>query len=156
MRTPELRISLLHILDEAIRADGAARGNVQLYDATLGGLRIVAQRGFDEEFLHLFSLVRSDEPSVCSRALRCRERVVVSDVESDPFFAPYQSMARRAGFRAVQSTPILGAAGDVLGMLSTHFPRVHALSEAAQRAVDRCAEQAARVIRRYARSALAT
>jgi GAF domain-containing protein len=146
----ELHHSLLDILDEAIRADRAARGNLQVYDAGRGGLRIVAQRGFDEAFLQLFALVRPDEPSVCSRAFRHSRRVAVADVRSDPFFAPYLSMARRAGFWAVQSSPILGAAGDVIGVLSTHFDRVHSLSKAAGEALDECTEKAARVLQRSA------
>jgi GAF domain-containing protein len=154
--TIQLHYSLLEVLDEAVQADGAARGNVQLYDATLGALRIVAQRGFEAPFLHLFERVRPDEPSVCSRAFRSNRRVFVADVTADPAFAPYLSIARRAGFRAVQSTPIRGESGEVVGVLSTHFARVHSLSQTAMESVDRCSERAAALIRRFEESALAS
>ena len=43
------------------------------------------------------------------------------DTETDPDFAPSRAIAASSGFRAVQSTPLFGRGGELLGMLSTHF-----------------------------------
>jgi|SRR5215475_10796837 len=50
-------------------------------------------------------------------------RVVITDVTTDPGFAPHREIALAPGFRAVQSTPLVNRAGHLVGMLSTHYPR---------------------------------
>jgi two-component sensor histidine kinase len=64
-------------------------------------------------------------------ALARGERVIIPDVAQDPAYAPSLAAARVAGYRAVQSTPLLTATGGPLGMLSTHFrqPRRFAARE---------------------------
>jgi GAF domain-containing protein len=57
--------------------------------------------------------------------LKSGNRIVVEDVESDALFALLRPVARAAGFRAVQPTPILSRGGAPLGMLSTHFRSTH-------------------------------
>ena len=69
--------------------------------------------------------VRKDDGSACGRALRLGETVIIRDVENDPEFAAFRPDAKKAGFRSVQSTPFFSKAGNVLGMVSTHFARAH-------------------------------
>jgi GAF domain-containing protein len=104
----------------AISLVGADFGNIQLVDGVHGSLRIASQLGFDEDFLHHFAEVR-DDSSVCGRAAHARAQTVISDVRVDPLFAPHRQIAAAAGFRAVQSTPICGRGGRLLGIVSTHF-----------------------------------
>ena len=111
------------ILDDVIALHGAEFGNVQL---PIGDeLAIVAQRGLSAEFLALFRRVRASDGCACGRALRLGEMVVIPDVEKDPEFAAFLTDAKRAGFRAVQSTPFRTADGRLLGVVSTHFAQVH-------------------------------
>lgn len=145
-RFAALEKPLLKILDEAIKVDGAIKGNVQVFNPKSGGLQIAAQRGFDGPFLRLFDLVHDDEPSVCSRAFRHKRRVVVSDINKDILFTPYRGIAEAAGFRAVQSTPVIANDGSVQGVFSTHFANVHQLSDESARALDLYASQLAEVI----------
>lgn len=142
----QFQMSLLHILDEAIKIDGAAKGDVQLLNCALGGLQIVVQRGFDPSFLQLFQLVRVDDPSACGRAFRYQRRVIIPDITKDTHFSPYLSIARANGFQAVQSTPIIAEDGQVKGVFSTHFTGVHHLSDEASRALDNCASKMAQLI----------
>src|SRR5690606_2918915 len=51
----------------------------------------------------------------CGTSAFRRERVIVSDIASDPLWADYQDLARAHGLRACWSTPILNASGKVLG-----------------------------------------
>ena len=60
--------------------------------------------------------------------LRCGERVVIEDVESDEEYAPFRAAAREAGYRSVQSTPLIGRDGKALGIISTHFREVRQLT----------------------------
>lgn len=135
---------LLEILDEAIGVDDAALGNIQLLNPQIRALEIVVQRGFNAPFLSLFRTVRADEPSACGRAFGSGRRVVIPDVRHDRAFQPYRSIAEQAGFRAVQSTPIL-LHGEPIGALSTHFAQPHRLTRRAEQALDRCASEAGTV-----------
>jgi hypothetical protein len=117
----ELQTVLEQVLDATIAMQKADFGNVQLYNPVLKALEIVAHRGFGEEFLAHFASVKTDEGAACSRALAGRERVLIEDVTVDPSFAPHREIAARAGYRAVQSTPLISRAGKLLGILSTHF-----------------------------------
>ena len=131
------------LLHAAITADGASKGNVQLFNPYLDGLQIVAHHGFDKPFLQQFGIVRWDEPTACGRAYRFGLRVVIPDISLDRFYAPYRSIAQASGYRAVQSTPIIQPGGSVIGVLSTHFPHSHEWSETAQRSLDHSASKVA-------------
>jgi GAF domain-containing protein len=149
LRSYELNESLLKILDAAMAECGAVKGNVQLFDPHRGGLRIVAQRGFDASFLQLFQFVRADEPSTCGRACRQKQRVVIQDVATDAPFAPYLSIARANGFQSVQSTPILAHNGDVLGVFSTHFAHTNQFSGKMAGPLDRYTARMAALIEEH-------
>lgn len=110
-RARTLREGLEEMLTATIALLGADMGNVQLLDAADGVLRIVAQRGFDRPFLDFFREVSAPDDSACGRALRAGERQVIPDVELDAAFASLLPIARTAGFRAVQSTPLIGREG---------------------------------------------
>ena len=116
---------LEEILAAALELLGADQGNLQLLDQAGDALRIVAQRGFERTFLDFFGEVRVADESACGRALRFGQRVVIDDVESEASFAPYRTIARAAGFRSVISSPLIGADGTRVGVISTHFRVVH-------------------------------
>ncbi len=88
-------------------------------------LAIVAQRGLSADFLKTFQRVRRDDASACGRALCLGVPVVIMNVEEDADFAVFRQEAKSAGFRAVQSTPMITGRGDLLGIVSTHFVGVH-------------------------------
>jgi PAS domain S-box-containing protein len=117
---------LHEILDVAIAIAGADKGNIQLLDPEVGVLTIAAQRGFGSAFLKYFEHVRND-PSACSAAMRSGERVIVEDVTTSEIFVGQPSMDALIdeGVRAVISTPLMSSAGNVLGMISTHFHESH-------------------------------
>ena len=142
----QFQMALLRVLDKAIKIDGAAKGNVQLFNRALCGLQFVVQRGFDPSFLHIFGLIRVDDPTACARACRYQRRVIIPDISKDLLSGPYLSICRANGFLAVQSTPIIGEDGLVKGVFSTHFAEAHHLSDHASRELDDCALEMARLI----------
>ena len=108
-------------LEGALALAGADRGNLQVLDPATGSLRIAAQYGFGAEFLEYFAVV-DDTGSACGRAARDRAQTVIADVNLDARFAPHRDIAAASAFRAVQSTPLIGRTGRVLGVVSTHYP----------------------------------
>ena len=145
-RWGRFRAQSLQLLDAAIETSAAARGNIQIFNRELGVLQIVAHRGFKPQFLEFFNVVRTEEDCACSRAFRNGKRVFIPDIRADISFGPYIPIAEKAGFRAVQSTPIIGPTGSVVGVLSTHFADVHSLSQESQHALDDIASKLAQPI----------
>jgi PAS domain S-box-containing protein len=147
LRPGELQPLLQEVLDASIELLNADFGNIQLYDPDTGALKIAAQRGFKQEFLDHFDRVHEGSAS-CGTALERRSRVVVEDVLTEPSFAAHRPVVAAAGYRAVQSTPLIGRDGEVLGMLSTHFRRPHRPLGRELRLLDLYARQAAELIER--------
>ncbi len=136
----QTRLTLVHrtsepllkeFLQAAMQATGADFGNIQLFDSSSQTLRIAAQHGFSEEFLRYFEVVHGND-TACGSAAKAHSRVIVEDVRSDAIFAGKESgeMMLRANARAVQSTPLVGASGQLLGVLSTHYRKPGPLSAA--------------------------
>lgn len=141
-RKDERHVMLEAALDAALAAANASMGNVQL--KTPEGLRIVAQRGFRAPFLDFFACVTHNVGS-CGTALKYGARIVVTDVAADPIFAGTDAaqVMEDAGVRAVQSTPLLSASGEVLGVLSTHYDEPCITLEADLEALDGVVQRAA-------------
>jgi CRP-like cAMP-binding protein len=142
----DLPSRLSALLDATIDAQRADFGNIQLYDDTTGTLAIVVHRGFSQEFLDHFATVDAHDTSACGQALKRSARTLIEDVTTDPSFEPHRAIAAAAGFRAVQSTPLLDRTGAPVGMLSTHFRRHPRPSDWDLSLTDRYAQQAADVI----------
>jgi PAS domain S-box-containing protein len=139
-------------LDEMLAASiemlSADMGHIQLLDPVRGASMIVAHRGFERPFLDVFREVPAKEDSACGRVLRLGNRIVIEDVETDEGFASFRAVAAAAGFRAVQSTPLIGRDGALIGMLSTHFKQVHRPTVQDLHRLDLYARQAADFISR--------
>lgn len=123
-------LMLNRVLDAALRVANTNRGNLQLFDPSLGALRIAAQRGFRTAFLDYFDRVHKGE-AACGAAFKAHETVIVEDVTESPLFEGKRSLEvlLDAGVRAVQSTPLIGHAGIPLGIISTHWSSPHRPSD---------------------------
>jgi len=120
-RSSELIPKLLAAIIEASDADF---GNVQLFDSKNGVLKIVAQSGFESEFLRYFDTVNAKEHCACGKALSSRSRIVVEDVARDPIFSgDVRRILLRANVHSIQSTPLIDTSGNLVGMVSTHYRR---------------------------------
>jgi GAF domain-containing protein len=146
----DLQGCLEAVLEAALFVTGAPRGNLQLFDGE--GLRIAVQRGFERPFLDFFAIVRNDEDSACGTALSHARRVMVHDVNSSDIFVGTPALAVLLGaqVRAVVSTPLVSSAGQVMGMVSTHFASPHTPSERELALLDLLARQAANYLERRA------
>ncbi len=141
------KAGLEQILSCVVPLLGADRGVAQLLGGD-GVLRLAAQEGFDEALLDLLREIRPEEFASFERALRTGERVVIADVDRDALDAASRAVAKAAGYRSVQSTPLVSREGRRLGMLSTHWILPHRPSRDALRLFDLYAQQAADFIDR--------
>ena len=146
--TRTLRDGLNEMLDAAIELMSSDKGNVQLLEPGRNVLSIVAQHGFQQDFLDLFREVSAEDESACGRALRYLKPVVIEDIEGDEDYTAFRAVARSSGYRAVASVPLIGSDGSPLGVLSTHFRSVRRPSEESMRRLVLYARQAAGFIER--------
>jgi GAF domain-containing protein len=146
----KLHAALLEVLDEAMKVDEAACGKIRIYDPDSRSLEILAQRGFSEAFVRSFGAVDTKDGLPCARAFRLRHRVAIPDVTRDPQAGPYRDYATHEGFRAMQVTPVMDGHGQVLGTLSTHFPRVHHPSTAGGVLLDYLSRRVASLLQTFA------
>ncbi len=143
----ELTSLLEEVLEATISIQSSDFGCLQIYDPGTRSLQIVAQRGLDSDFLKTFEHCH-DETTICGYALLHRERVVVPDVLLDSTFLSDREAAASAGYRAVQSTPLISHKSEPLGVITTHFREPHRPSERELRFTDLFAHFAAELIER--------
>ena len=145
----DLQQVLDEILEAAIFVTRAGKGNVQLYDRETKTLRLAAARGFSERWLQFFQNI-SNDAAACATAMNRSSRVIVEDVRTSPIFAGTDALRVQIeeGILAVQSTPLISRSGELLGMLSTHFPEPHVPQESQLYWLDLLARQAADLLSR--------
>jgi GAF domain-containing protein len=115
--------AVARVLADAVALQGAEFGDVQL--PADGVLLIVEQIGFKPPYLQAFKEVRPTDGCACGRALRTRKPLVIPDIRADEDYSPFLKIAKAAGYRAVQTTPLFTDAGVLVGFVSTHFANVH-------------------------------
>jgi PAS domain S-box-containing protein len=147
-RSSNLNDGLHEILVAVTGLLGAEKAHIQMLDPKAGTLTIVAQQGFEQEFLDVFRSVSAAHDSTWGRALRSEQCIVIEDVETDGAFEAFRAIARAAGFCSVVSTPLIRADGTPLGMVSTHFRLIHRPTEQELRRLDLYLRQATDFIQR--------
>jgi MEDS: MEthanogen/methylotroph, DcmR Sensory domain/GAF domain len=98
-----------------------------------GHLRVAASVGFSAESL---KLSETESLAVGDACLQSRKRIIVRDTETDPLFEQCKDAARRAGFRAVHSTPLMDRQGQAVGVLSVYSREPRTPSERELRLTD--------------------
>ena len=88
------------------------------------------------------------EGGSCGAAVSRRERVIVRDVMTSPYWARHRTDAVRLGIRACWSTPILSSRGAVLGTLALYAPDPSAPTETEVRFADIVTRTAAIAVER--------
>lgn len=129
-------------LDSTIAATGAQFGSMQLLEPD--GLHLVVQHGFAKSFLDFFACVKGED-TTCAIAMAKRTRIVAEDVEAHPIYRgkPSGKAMLEANARAVQSTPLISASGDVLGVFSTHYDHPRTLGGNEEAVIDHIADRTA-------------
>ena len=144
-RSKELRGRLLESAVMQMRSDAAS---VQLLDVEKNELLLLGWKGFHPDSATHWQRVACGPESTCGAALKERQRVIVADV-NDPSCGLTQegiTCYALSGLVAVQSTPLVSRDGRLLGMLSTHWRRLHQPAERDLALFDVLARQAADVL----------
>lgn len=106
-------------------------------------LGIQASVGFNEELLNSF---QTDAPGAGHVCLLERRPLIIENLETDPRFKDFSSLALQAGIRAAYFVPLANRSGEMVGVLSIYFRVPHAPGERTIRMIDLCARQAVNFI----------
>ena len=139
------------IVEQAVALMGSEYASVQMLfpeRGTGGELRLLAFRGFNPQAAQFWEWVRADSKSTCGIALREKNRVVAPDIANCDFMAGSEDQAiyLQTGIHACQTTPVIGHAGNVVGMISTHWQTPHQPSLKELELFEALARQAAELI----------
>ena len=139
---------LNEILKVAVEITGGEKGTIHLVEPESGSLRIMAHHGFDPLSLNVFQ--SQTLYTACDQSIELQQRVIVEDVRKSALFVGTPSLKAMldSNVRAVQSTPLISSAGQVLGVISTHFSNPSRPTEQEIRLMDLLARQAADYLER--------
>ncbi len=117
--------------------------SILLYDAQKG-LRTGSAAGLPDAYNRAISGVFAG-PKVgsCGTAIFRRERVIVTDTQSDPLWADFAALAAEHGLAACWSTPIFDGARNAVGTFAVYYRRPRAPTREELDCVDRAASVAA-------------
>jgi DNA-binding NarL/FixJ family response regulator len=141
------------IVDAAValmRSDYASMQMLFPDRGTGGELRLLAFRGFDPLAAKFWEWVRADSKSTCGIALRDKRRVVAPDIATCDFMADSEDrqVYLQTGICACQTTPLIARNGNLVGMMSTHWRKLHQPSQGDFRLFDILANETADLIDR--------
>ena len=129
---------ILEKLCETIDAQSSnVKSAVMLMDPDGMHLRPAAGPRFPKEWLEAITPVKIG-PCVgsCGSAAFLKQRVIVSDIATDPLWADYRELTLRYGFRAAWSQPLLSKNQHVLGTFGMYYPEVRIPSETDLRLIE--------------------
>ena len=135
------------ILDAAMTITHADCGSIQMLDDASGALDLLAWRNFHAESAAYWKRISLATASSGGLALKRGERVIVPDVQTavpDVFLGVESSKHyERCGIKAAQFTPLITREGKLVGVMATHWRRVHTPSPRELLLFDVLARQAA-------------
>ena len=136
-----------------MRSDWATMQQFYSDALSIGGLGLLASRGFEPEAIEGWQWVGLDAATTCAAAAKMGQRVIVPNFEECAFMAgtPELEAHLRGGIRAAQSTPLITRSGEIVGMITTHWRNPHYPSERQLHLLDVLARQAADLLERSQR-----
>ncbi len=90
----------------------------------------------------------------CGTALYRKERVIVSDIATDPLWVNYRDFALGFGLKACWSTPIINTEGKVYGTFAIYYKECRTPLEEDLTLIDRATNQVKIILKRYYNEAL--
>ena len=120
---------VIHVHDQLARDEAVGEGDdprLAVHAAVGdGSLEIIAYRGFRNDFVEYFHIVKGGDAILVRRGVQERSAHLASDLRAGSLFTASPEILEvmlKADVAACQSTPIRSRnGGRVLGMISTHF-----------------------------------
>jgi PAS domain S-box-containing protein len=85
----------------------------------------------------------------CGAAAHTGKRIIAADIQTDPYWTPFRTLAAEAGLASCWSEPILSVNGQILGSLAIYHPQPAQPTNLDLRLIKQAADLAAIAIDRY-------
>lgn len=85
----------------------------------------------------IFGLPIGELEGSCGAAASLKKQIIVSDIETDPRWKNYISLAREYNFRACWSTPVINAEGEIMATLAMYYSEPKTPQEEEMRMMER-------------------
>ena len=143
--TLDLDSLLIEVLRAALTVQKTKMGLLSLFDSESNGLQLKVQQGFNKKIVKHIEFI-SPGKGACGTCFKEHRQIIIEDVETDPILESFREVAKTAGFRACHSTSLIDRLGNIIGVLSVHFPEPHKPSERELWLMDLYARMAADII----------
>ncbi len=136
---------LLRVFDATVALLHADKGFVELMDDIEGRLRVIGQSGYPPALTGRLAALRAGGRFEGGLP---RGREVVADAAADPALAGQRGIVKEAGVRGLQSSPLHGRDGGLIGVVSTQYAEARLPRQADLEFLDSLIEHAARFVDR--------
>jgi signal transduction histidine kinase/BarA-like signal transduction histidine kinase len=111
------------ILETVTAFHEAEMGLISIFDQVTGELTVTASMGISPAALHQMTQGRlAGNAGASGLAFVERRQIVIEDTETDPRYVRSRAWSRQLGYRAIYCTPFFRASGEILGVVTVHFP----------------------------------
>lgn len=111
------------ILETVTAFHGTAQGLIAVFDPATGEQSITCCSGFSAAAMEqLMARPTASDAGASGLAYLERRQVIIEDTEADQRYARFRTFSRAHNIRAVYSTPFFGSDGDIIGVVTVHFP----------------------------------
>ena len=130
---------------------------MQEYVPEKKSLYLLASEGFNPNTINAYKWINMQDKTSCAIAMKEHKHIIIPDVESCDFLdgADVLEVYRMSNIRSVQSTPLISRSGEIVGMISNYWKKVHQPSERDFAMLEVITRQAADLLERvHAQTAL--
>src|SRR3569623_42053 len=115
------------IIDSAVDLMRSDMASLQMFHPETNQLELLSSKGFHPESAVHWKWITSDSKSNCAVALKKQQQIIIPDIERGSLMAGTEDLRhyRLSGIRGIQSTPLISRAGNIVGMISTHWKHPH-------------------------------
>lgn len=145
-----LEDSLIQIVRMMEEQDPEVVCTILRYDPVTQAVFHVAAPGLPDEYKAKVDGLRiGPVAGSCGTALYRRERVVVTDIESDPLWVDFRELARSIGMRACWSQPIFASTNQMLGTFAMYYRKPRGPCRLELELIEQAANLVALAMERY-------
>jgi GAF domain-containing protein len=123
----DLRLAIGELIQLAAEDGNSGAGSLFIVDWHEQVLKPFVTCGPPEAYVEACGNIRIGD-QCCGRAVQHRKSWIVSDMLTDPLFAPAREAALVSPIRAAFSVPVIDKTGECFGSLACHYRETHTAS----------------------------
>jgi len=138
-----------HITEAAKKVMSSDAASLQVYVPEKKTFSLLSWRGFHPKAAEFWQSIALNRASICSKVIKQRKRIIIDNIETCDFLHETENCNYRlCDIRSLQATPLISRSGELLGMITTHWQKLHRPSERQFALLDVIMRQAADLLDR--------